>query len=430
MILSSTASPCRACRASHPAHYEDDGGHVTFSVDCPAEKRRATVSSDSRLFAATRQKSRFRSASELPFPPRRLFYLIEITDACNLSCPVCYAEAGAGNTTFADLDQVRRRALQVKADGGKWITLTGGEPTVHPDLEKIVRLLNREMGLSALIITNGVQIAEDPALLPALKKAGLKKVQLQFDTFNDATSAIMRGAALVQQKLVAIERIRSAGLRLGLVTTVCDRNISEARRILEFAGTLTPSLNTVLFQSLVPRGRFPESVRTVDREQIVAALCGPSGEEALQPSDFLPPLQYVPWRVAPHPDCSVMALACAHHNGLVRGLGQDVRLDLLWERLQARNGRPGLFNSCLIPLAILAACARPGRLARVLRRFGSLVYGKGSDRLFLVTVGSYMTPETLDEGRLSLCTAGFVTDAGIRGVCERLNAGKEAPRDQ
>ena len=426
MILSQATSYCEECGEGHKAFYEEREGRVVFTVECPRRPRARTVSSDSDLFAGIRGRSRSADDVGVASAARRLFYLIEITDACNLSCPLCYAAAGPGRQRYLGLDEVRALGQKVKADGGKWITLTGGEPTLHPLMEQIIRLLNREMNLSALIVTNGVRIAEDPSFLSRLKRAGLRKVQLQFDTLDDATCVAMRGRSLIREKLTAIDRIRSAGLRLGLVVTVCDRNIAEVGKILDYAATLAPALNTLVFQSAVPVGRYPGAMGTVDRETIIRSLCKKRTGLDLQPSDFFPPVQYAPWRVMSHPDCSATAYVCTGE-GRTFALGRDVNVDAFYARLQAGRRWPGPLGAVVIPFVTLLAHTMPDRRYRVLRRLLGLRSGRGADGLFLVTVGSYMTADTRDEQRLALCTAVHVTASGFRSLCERCCTRQTTP---
>lgn len=389
---------------------------MTYAVDCPRRPGRTVVSSDAALFAQIRRRSRVGTPTGIPFAPRRLFHLLPITDACNLRCPICYAEAAPENARFLSVGEVRAVGKRIRDDGGRWVTLTGGEPTLHPQLAEIVRLLRAEFGLSPLVVTNGLRIAEDPAFLPALKRAGLRKVQLQFDSLDDDTYRRMRGRPLVREKCCAVERVRAAGLRLGLVVTVCDLNLAEVGRLFDFAVAQAPPLSTLIFQAGIRAGRYPSDAGIVDREAILHALVDGRGPHDLRLDDFFPAVQFAPWRLAAHPDCSAGMFVCTGRRG-AHALSRDVEIERLYGRL--RNIRAGgVLGSFVVPFVALLRCARRGQRGLLLRRLRSLATGRGREGMFLMNVGSYMNAETRDDGRLALCNAFEVTASSIKSICE------------
>ena len=146
--------------------------------------------------------------------------LVEITSRCNLRCPVCFADSGADSndpdikTLAAMFDSIMART------GGCNLQISGGEPTVRNDLEFIVERARKSGFTFIQLNTNGIKLAEDPTLAERLRDSGLSSVFLQFDGIEDAVYHTIRGKALWETKLRAIENMSYAGIGIVLVPTV------------------------------------------------------------------------------------------------------------------------------------------------------------------------------------------------------------------
>ncbi len=145
---------------------------------------------------------------------RRIDYLrISLIDHCNLRCVYCMPLHGLTFVPRADLltpeeiEQIARAAVRV---GFEKVRLTGGEPTLRPDLIEIVERLARIPGLRTLAITtNGILL---PELAVPLKRAGLTRVNIHVDTVHSENfKRLMRGGK-VDDALVGIHAAEEAGL--------------------------------------------------------------------------------------------------------------------------------------------------------------------------------------------------------------------------
>lgn len=130
---------------------------------------------------------------------REIDYLrISLTDHCNLRCVYCMPVQGAayapleGLLTAGEIERVARAAASV---GFRKIRLTGGEPTLRPDLVDIVRRIARTDGIrDVALTTNGILL---PKLAPALADAGLKRVNVHVDSLDPERFArVMRWGKL------------------------------------------------------------------------------------------------------------------------------------------------------------------------------------------------------------------------------------------
>jgi uncharacterized radical SAM superfamily Fe-S cluster-containing enzyme len=200
--------------------------------------------------------------------------LLEVTDRCDLGCPVCFASAGKGISDDPPLDVIKMWYRQMLAAGGPFnIQLSGGEPCLRDDLPDIIAL-GKRMGFTYFQVnTNGLRIASEPAYLKRLKAAGLNVVYLQFDGTDDAIYLTLRGRAILKKKIQAIEACRELKLGVVLVPTikpgVNDGNIGA---IIRFALEHYPTVRSIHLQPVCYFGRYPASPENADRITIPELL--------------------------------------------------------------------------------------------------------------------------------------------------------------
>ncbi|MGI6151768.1 MAG: radical SAM (seleno)protein TrsS [Christensenellales bacterium] len=197
--------------------------------------------------------------------------LLELTNRCNLACPVCFASAGEGEPKDLSLEEIAKQYDMLMERGGPFnIQLSGGEPTMREDLPEIIAL-GREKGFSFFQLnTNGLRLATEPGYAKRLKEAGLSCAFLQFDGLRDQTHQTLRGRPLLKEKLAAVERCAEANLPVVLVPTVAPGvNEDELGGILRFAADRIPHVRGVHFQPVSYFGRCglpaPERRLTIPR---------------------------------------------------------------------------------------------------------------------------------------------------------------------
>ncbi|MBI5872590.1 MAG: radical SAM protein [Candidatus Omnitrophica bacterium] len=308
MVINKTTSYCCECRQSHNATIEQNGEHIDFHVDCPKRVKSSRISSNASIFLGIRKKYSRDILSPSSHNGKKWFHLVEITDDCNFKCPVCYVNAGSSSSkTFLSVESVLEKAAYVKNSGGKIVTLTGGEPTLHSGLPTMVKKIS-DMGLKVEIATNGLQIAEDSNYARILKKSGLRRAWLQLDTFDEDTHKKMRGNNFIEQKKKATEHIISSGLRLGIIVTVTSLNINDIDSILDYALKLGSKLDFIVFQVAVPAGRYQLPQDTlVDREAVIKRLMDSRILNMVRSLDcFWPMPAFRPWQLEVHPDCAAV----------------------------------------------------------------------------------------------------------------------------
>lgn len=187
--------------------------------------------------------------------------LIEITNKCNLSCPVCFANGGEGE--FMSLQKFEEMLdFFVESEGGHAdiLQISGGEPTLHPEIISMVALARTKNIHYVMINTNGLRIAEDIQFVKELSQfKGGFEIYLQFDGFDEETHRYFRGKSLLQTKLKAVQNLASFQIPITLVSTL-EKGINEHEigKIIEF-GIKTKYIRGISFQPVGYFGRIPES---------------------------------------------------------------------------------------------------------------------------------------------------------------------------
>jgi len=193
--------------------------------------------------------------------------LLEVTQRCDLGCPLCFASAGASTEDDPDLPTIRFWFQKLMTAGGPFnIQLSGGEPCLREDLPQIIGL-GKSLGLTFFQVnTNGLRLATDIDFLKKLKSAGLSTVYLQFDGTYDAIYEKIRGHKLLLPKIAAIKNC--AELQIGVVlvaTLVPGINSPEVGNILKLALQYHPKVRGVHFQPVSYFGRYPGPPQNQDR---------------------------------------------------------------------------------------------------------------------------------------------------------------------
>ena len=183
--------------------------------------------------------------------------LLELTNRCNLRCPVCFASAGEQKPHDLTLEEIGKQYDLLMERGGPFnIQLSGGEPTMRNDLDEIIAL-GRKKGFTFFQLnTNGIRIAQEEGYAEHLAEAGVSVVFLQFDGLEDGIYCALRGAPLTEIKIKAIDNCKAAGLPVVLVPTVAPGvNDHALGDILKFALSRAPHIRGVHIQPISYFGR-------------------------------------------------------------------------------------------------------------------------------------------------------------------------------
>ncbi|PZQ65313.1 MAG: radical SAM protein [Phenylobacterium zucineum] len=165
--------------------------------------------------------------------------IVEINEACNLSCPVCFADSSTKRETHRPLAEIERMLdVIVEAEGEPdLVQLSGGEPTIHPDFWAILDAAKSRPIRHLMINTNGLRIAREPGFADRLADymPGFE-VYLQFDSLKRDALMDLRGADLTKVRIEALTALERAGISTTLVVTLKKGvNDEEIADIVRFA---------------------------------------------------------------------------------------------------------------------------------------------------------------------------------------------------
>ena len=317
--------------------------------------------------------------------------LVEITDQCNLACPICYAASGPHRPGFRSLEHVERMLDAVVRNEREpdVVQISGGEPTLHPEFFAVLDAARRRPIRHLMVNTNGLRIAREPGFAERL--AGYLpgfELYLQFDSLEAGPLKALRGADLRSIREQAIARLDALNLSTTLVVTLKrGLNDGEIGRILEFAAAHR-CVRGVTFQPIQAAGRLEGFDPARDRLTVSEVR-----RRILEQFPTFRPADVIP--VPCHPDSLAMAYALRGPNGLVPLTGMiepDVliagsRNTIVYE--QDRNLRDHLFR-------LFATNHSPASAARSLRDLLCCLpriaapEGLGYDRIFRVIIMQFI----------------------------------------
>lgn len=187
-----------------------------------------------------------------------LMAMVEITGQCNMACPVCFAGSNAASPHIT-LNKVKTRIDKLLEIAGPVpLQISGGEPTLHPELPQIIDYAREKKFKNIELVTNGIRISQDRDYLMALTTKGLTAVYLQFDGLSKETYIKIRGQDMKEVRLKSIAAIRSAKICCTLAVAV-TRNINdhELGDVIRFSINNIDTVRAINFQSAARfAGRF------------------------------------------------------------------------------------------------------------------------------------------------------------------------------
>ncbi|UCE16995.1 MAG: radical SAM protein [Candidatus Bathyarchaeota archaeon] len=228
--------------------------------------------------------------------------IIDVTNRCNLRCPVCFANAAAAGYVYEPSKQEIREMLENLRNNDPVPTtalqFSGGEPTIREDLFDFIRMA-KELGFRHVEVnTNGLRLAQSVDYCRGLKEAGMSTVYLQFDGVTPEVYKFTRGCDLFETKLKAIENLREAGINsvVLVVTLIKGVNDHQIGDIVQFAIQNFDVIRCINVQPVSLCGRIPEEERAKMRITIpdFTRLCEEQTDGKIKVSDFYPVPAVVP----------------------------------------------------------------------------------------------------------------------------------------
>jgi uncharacterized radical SAM superfamily Fe-S cluster-containing enzyme len=357
-LLKTTLSLCATCLAHVPAAVVQRGRQVWLRKRCPAHgTSEAVIENDAgfyRLSSKDRWGRAYAQTSRLDIPAfagaccgpgqscgtpaeaaspaiqdfsdqsanKTCTVLVEVTDACNLACRVCYSDSRGDRILPLEQFKAHVGALAQRKVRLDSVQLTGGEASLHPQFWELLEWLCAQDAVGKVYLpTNGLLFAR-PGFAERLKPLRERVlVLLQFDGRDDGANPVLRKAKTQRHRDSVIAQLDRAGVAMQLTMTL-TRGVSEADIAWVVAqGLRHRNVRLVAMQPAFYSGRYELEPAPGERltlsdcvHGIVAGLGGKARTE-----DFLP----IP---CSHPNCGWVTLF-ARRFGFVRNIARNVDLD-------------------------------------------------------------------------------------------------------
>ncbi len=275
-------SLCPECRRLILGRCFVEGGAVYMEKSCPEHGYfRDCVNSDALLYAKASwwtfeehagQASPARPAGVCPgecglcgrHQSASCLAQIDLTNRCNMCCPICFANAGVAGYVYEPSRRQVRELLRALREMDPYpataVQFTGGEPTIHPEFLDIVSDAGR-MGFSHIqVATNGLLLAEE-GFARAAADAGVHVLYLQFDGVGEEPHRRIRAyPGIWEKKLAAIENCRKFGMKVCLVPTVIKGvNDGQVGEVFRFAVENIDVVSAISYQPVSFSGRMDPS---------------------------------------------------------------------------------------------------------------------------------------------------------------------------
>lgn len=188
-------------------------------------------------------------------PPENWFknIYIYITEKCQLHCKHCYLGERLKKETMMPKKEVFDNLVFWKRIGGRKLCFLGGEPTLHPHFEEIVKYANKLGYEKVTMDTNGLQIALNK--LSNLDYTDFSYIQISLDGGSSLTHDSIRGDNTFNTVLNTIKELRKRKFDIRIICTVNRHNIKDCLNILSIADNLGVSLVKYHIFSGIGRGR-------------------------------------------------------------------------------------------------------------------------------------------------------------------------------
>jgi uncharacterized radical SAM superfamily Fe-S cluster-containing enzyme len=318
--IKNTKSICPDCLQALDAEIYEDGGKVFIRKECPehgvfqelywSDYDQYVRAEKFRYDGEGIQNPRTQTVKGCPndcgicpeHKSHTALAIIDVTNRCNLKCPVCFANASAAGYVYEPTQEQVVGMLEnlraTKPVPATALQFSGGEPTIRNDLFDLIRKA-KELGFRHVEVnTNGVRISQDVEYARQLKEAGVSTIYLQFDGLTPDVYKFIRGLDLLEIKMKALQNLRAAGFAsvVLVVTLVKGVNDSQLGDIIDFAVKNFDVVRCINVQPVSLCGRLPQQEREKMRITIpdFMRLVEEQTKGAVKTSDFYPVPTVVP----------------------------------------------------------------------------------------------------------------------------------------
>lgn len=429
--LATVQGMCRQCGALVPARVYEENGAVYQERLCPdCGTARARIADDVHWYLERSSMTVLCKPSRLPGTSVKTgcpkdcgpcaahanachLPVFSVTNACNMECPICFTYNRADRKYFMTREELRSLLDRLIARVGplELINITGGEPTLHPELPELLQECKRPDVGRITLNSNGLRIARDENLCRELARLGVYVV-LSFDTFRADRARRIHGRDVIDLKRQALFNLQRFGIGTTLLNVmirgVNDDEIGEVIRLAKSHSVVrSVTIQTMTFTGEGGRSFGPRETMPLD----AAAACVETATRGeMRCRDFFP-------HSSAHPLCYSVAYYLKHgerYRSLTNFFSPEQLRGMLAGGYLLQPGESGQewFREAIDRIW---AAGDPENLLPAIRGLMDRIYPAGEplgraarqaaaeQNLLAVYVHSHMDEDTLDLARLAVC---------------------------
>ena len=480
--MSETKSICPECQKKIDARLRQANGKIKITKQCPEHGDfEATHWQSTPVFNHMQTYDQFQYLGDLNAPknPEGCPYkcetctnhasgtvigVIDVTKRCNLRCAICFSTFPEQGTDYEPTKEHLIKMLEFVSQANPKppaILFSGGEPLEREDMPEIIGAAHK-LKFMTILATNGTHLVDTPGLAKRLKDKGLNIVYLSFDSFHDDFNKKIRGKALLEEKLKAIEVCRKHDMEIILVNTLMKSlNDREVGDMIRFASKNTDIVRGLIFQPIAFTGRATENpFRENFREWSFAEDVEKQTGGEIKATDLYPmsvmtsPIKIMrkfmkkPWPLfSCSPQCGIVNWIYVSKEGKMFPINRFVNFDrfFLTIRKTAESAESkgklsllsSLFMASMLSMDMFLVTKEVGMLTlmnSIMRMHLSPSYqslGKIRRRIFLLGCMAFMDSYNFDVNRVRRCVVHYITpDLKIIPFCAYNNIHRVAIEKQ
>jgi uncharacterized radical SAM superfamily Fe-S cluster-containing enzyme len=476
--MSETKSICPECQKKIDAKLTEINGKIQITKHCPEHGDfKATHWQSKPIFEHMQRYDQFQYLGDLNAPknPQGCPYncenckihasgtvigVIDVTKRCNLRCAICFSTFPQQEVDYEPTKESLVGMLEFVSRANPKppaILFSGGEPLEREDMPEIIGVAHK-LKFMTILATNGMRLVDNPELAKKLKDKGLNIVYLSFDSFHEDFNKKVRGQALLDYKLKAIDVCRKYDIEIILVNTLMKSlNDKEVGDMIRFAAKNTDIIRGLIFQPIAFTGRATENpFRENFREWSFAENVEQQTNGDIKTTDLFPmsvmtsPIKIMrkfmqkPWPLfSCSPQCGIVNWVYVSKKGKMFPINRFVNFDRFFKNIRRTaesaesKGKisllSSLFMASMLSMNMVLVTKEVGITTltnSIIRMHLSPSYqslGKIRRRIFLLGCMAFMDSYNFDVNRVRRCVVHYITpDLKIIPFCAYNNVHRVA----
>jgi uncharacterized radical SAM superfamily Fe-S cluster-containing enzyme len=333
-------------------------------------------------------------------PNKTCTILVELTNACNLACPVCYSDAkGDRKMPFALFREYMLRLIEQKG-GLDSVQLTGGEAMLHPEFWECIGFLYAQPAIKKIYLpTNGLLLASGDSAQRLAAYRDKVMVLLQFDAETADANRALRAANPANARREAIARLDRLGVPMQLTMTLTRGvNESEIGWVVR-QGLAHRNVKVIAMQPVTYSGRYDLPQNGVERLTLSDVL--KAVVQQVRPRTKVEEFAPIP---CSHPNCGWITLYVRRF-GITKNIMRAIDLPAIMDEVS--------YKTLLSTKELRRAVGTKSLLAAIGRRLVR------STDIFTIAIKPFMDRFNYDQDRVANCCHHLLdTEGRAVSFCE------------